>query len=693
MPKEFIDYPNDFPIKVELINIKRYPIHWHDDMEIIYVLKGSINVTIETETHRINKGEIEIINPYEAHSIKTITPNNEVLLFKINTSFFNRYYNIENMFFYTDFSMPGAQKDEKYEILREYLSILLCELTQKGDDYEDVVEETLVDLLYHLINNFHYLIYDEEDLKVNEVQFERYDRIIKYIYSNYNSKISIQDVARMEFLSSQYLSNEMKNKVGYSFNDFVNLTRVEEAIKLLLDTDKTISEISEELGFSHTRYFNKHFKKHYKCTPMQYRKKYKLDEATYESLKQFEKLNVKDALQELIYYLEDYPRFNYEGKIIRIHADLSQDGKDLEKIWYDIINLGSGKEVLKGKHYKLVQEFQKYVHCEYGLVQYIFSQDMNVFLKEEDKFFNWYEVRQLFEFLYKIELTPAILIDDSIKNKDFFMSLLKDFIDYFSDFFGENEIKKWRFYIDTDLSKDYIDGIKDILEDFEEDNILYWNMNYNTVNLIYDTAYMIPYIINKYLNEKSNVIFLTLFDEIYGGEYINNELFYGGSGIISRQGIKKPSYYSYYLLSKLGSEVIDEGEGYIITREDDEIEILLYTYTDELKDLISLKDLYKKRGLKNTVEKKFSINLAGLQDNYKVITYKIDEKKGSSYNNWLSLGKPKRIDEYEREILLKTSFPNIKLGFTRKTPVYNIVSRIEGYGAILITLQKVQKTS
>lgn len=120
---------------------------------------------------------------------------------------------------------------------------------------------------------------------------------------------------------------------------------------------------------------------------------------------------------------------------------------------------------------------------------------------------------------------------------------------------------------------------------------------------------------------------------------------------------------------------------------------MLYTYTDELKDLISLKDLYKKRGLKNTVEKKFSINLAGLQDNYKVITYKIDEKKGSSYNNWLSLGKPKRIDEYEREILLKTSFPNIKLGFTRKTPVYNIVSRIEGYGAILITLQKVQKTS
>lgn len=58
------------------------------------------------------------------------------------------------------------------------------------------------------------------------------------------------------------------------------------------------------------------------------------------------------------------------------------------------------------------------------------------------------------------------------------------------------------------------------------------------MNNIYDTAYMVPYILNQYLNKNSNVIFLTTFDEIYGGEYINNELFYGGSGIINRQGIK-----------------------------------------------------------------------------------------------------------------------------------------------------------
>nr|WP_251860582.1 helix-turn-helix domain-containing protein [Clostridium sp. Marseille-Q2269] len=461
MPREFIEYTNDLPIKVSMQDIKKSPIHWHNAMEIIYVLEGSIKITIETETHRVNKQEIGIINPEEAHSIKSITNNNKVLIFQIDTSFFNKYYDIENMFFYTDFSVPEAQKHEKYDILRKYLSTLLCEIAQKGDNYEEVVEEILVDLLYHLINNFHYLIYDEEELKENEVQFERYDRIIKYIYSNYNNKISIQDIARLEFLSSHYLSNEMKNKVGYSFNDFVNLTRVEEAIKLLLDTEKTISEISEELGFSHTRYFNKHFKKHYKCTPMQYRKKYKVDEETYEKLKSYEKLKLKDAYEYLMYYLEDYPRFNYEGKIIKIHVDLSKDTEELDENWHDIINLGSAKEILKGNHSKLIEEFQKYVKCEYAIIQNVFSKDMNVFSTEKDRFFNWYEIRQVFEFIYDLDLKPAILIDFCKYESEFFFALFKDFIDYFTDFFGDKEIKKWRFYL-----KNSTDENKSILESF-----------------------------------------------------------------------------------------------------------------------------------------------------------------------------------------------------------------------------------
>ncbi len=114
---------------------------------------------------------------------------------------------------------------------------------------------------------------------------ERYHRISKYIYNNYNKNITLKDIANTEFLSTHYLSHEIKYATGLSFTDLLNLTRVEESVKLLLDTDKSLSEISYEIGFSHTRYFNKHFKAYYNCTPLQFRKKHKISEEEYNKQK------------------------------------------------------------------------------------------------------------------------------------------------------------------------------------------------------------------------------------------------------------------------------------------------------------------------------------------------------------------------------------------------------------------------
>lgn len=66
---------------------------------------------------------------------------------------------------------------------------------------------------------------------------------------------------------------------------------------------------------------------------------------------------------------------------------------------------------------------------------------MNVFSTEKDRFFNWYEIRQVFEFIYDLDLKPAILIDFHKYKVEFFLALFKDFIDYFTDFL---EIKKLR---------------------------------------------------------------------------------------------------------------------------------------------------------------------------------------------------------------------------------------------------------
>ena len=59
MRKEYIKYPFDLPIKISYLNIKNYPIHWHNSMEIIYVLKGSLHIKIDTDSFMLNEKEVE----------------------------------------------------------------------------------------------------------------------------------------------------------------------------------------------------------------------------------------------------------------------------------------------------------------------------------------------------------------------------------------------------------------------------------------------------------------------------------------------------------------------------------------------------------------------------------------------------------------------------------------------------------
>ena len=135
MRREFIEFAPNLPVNVHYHSCKHYPIHWHKAMEIIYVVEGKISVNIETETHVLKEGQIEIINSDEAHSISGRSGNNKALIFNIDTGFLNKYYDIENMFFYTETSDADVQKSEKYEKLREHLAILLCELFQRSEDF------------------------------------------------------------------------------------------------------------------------------------------------------------------------------------------------------------------------------------------------------------------------------------------------------------------------------------------------------------------------------------------------------------------------------------------------------------------------------------------------------------------------------------------------------------------------------
>ena len=133
------------------------------------------------------------------------------------------------------------------------------ELNEQMEECDEALSKNLLELQYHLLNNFHYLYYEQEWLKEDPDELERFHRIAKYLSANYMEKVSLSEIAEKEFLNPSYLSYKIKDTMGLSFNEYLNQIRVEKSTKLLLGTDKSISEIAGEVGFSHPRYYLKHF--------------------------------------------------------------------------------------------------------------------------------------------------------------------------------------------------------------------------------------------------------------------------------------------------------------------------------------------------------------------------------------------------------------------------------------------------
>lgn len=89
---------------------------------------------------------------------------------------------------------------------------------------------------------------------------------------NYQRPLKLEDVAAKVYLNPHYFGILFKKEVGINFGDFIISLRIEEAKRLLLDVDLSISEIVYRVGYNDVRYFGRLFKKQVGITPSKFRK-------------------------------------------------------------------------------------------------------------------------------------------------------------------------------------------------------------------------------------------------------------------------------------------------------------------------------------------------------------------------------------------------------------------------------------
>jgi AraC-like DNA-binding protein len=102
----------------------------------------------------------------------------------------------------------------------------------------------------------------------------RIDRVLRHVNQRYTQPINQAQIAAMLHLSASAFSRFFRRVTGRTFVDFVQHLRVQHAARLLIDTDRSITQICYDSGFGNLSNFNRRFRERMNCSPRQHRARY-----------------------------------------------------------------------------------------------------------------------------------------------------------------------------------------------------------------------------------------------------------------------------------------------------------------------------------------------------------------------------------------------------------------------------------
>ena len=250
------------------------PIHWHDLLEINLVLSGEMEVVRNNRTFSVGAGELMVLNRDDVHSVTAKSDDLLYVQLHFNMQEFNQY--IPDIWTVLVYCSPedndAIQRNLKAEI-KSHISNIVRLMNEQNNNVD--MEKAIIYYCIDILSSFKMAFGAFADSKVgrrNEEQDSRVWKVIDYIYDNYNQKLLLNEVAQYVYVSDDYLSKILKKYTGRGFEEFVASVRAEMSIRLLLNTDKSITEIAYECGFSAPKYYNAAFEKNYGCRPVDYRK-------------------------------------------------------------------------------------------------------------------------------------------------------------------------------------------------------------------------------------------------------------------------------------------------------------------------------------------------------------------------------------------------------------------------------------
>lgn len=749
--------------------------HYHQNPELFYILAGELDVKIDDQKFCLKKGDIILINANKRH---LVAGNDELLgaRFEIDYHLLSEYMGSMQLLFWCN---TVADKNAAYDQLRSLLDRILDRYFEKDDRGALYLNALYFETAYVLTSNF---LIRSDDTRLNLEGNQDRVRIMQiqsYIQANYQSQISLNDLAGRLYLSTAYLSKYVKKHLGLTFMEYLNNVRLFHAVDELMYSKKNVTRIALDNGFPTSSAFTKAFKESYGESPSEYRKQQdtkaveeetaKLSEEESRLIKEYLKYRDRpyqpEAEGQVVCYVDTSQPDSYTNPGIRgicagkaytgLHSDVQRQLIDIQRetgieyvrIWDIFSKEHCYSEGICNFH-KLDQvidfllEYHMRPYFELGYKQTIFMYTPERYLKEstsEDDFSNeefeeiikafaihlvnrygvdemekWYfeyrnsifsknehegETRRNFEsyygrfravYLTMKEISPKIRVGgagyvlgyEKLECRKIFPEWKKKPLqpDFFSVYayqytgYEEEGVLFGRKSIDPDYMKNQIAIMKEAMEEADfhtrEFNISEWNFTISNRNVINDSCEQGAYVLKNCIDMCGEVDFMAYWHALdsYSDYYDANTPLNGDSGIISRDGFRKPSFYAFTFVKKLQPCVLYKDSHSIITTNNRDRYVIAchnykrlsgrYATTDE--DQITVDEI------SNYIEDEKPLKLKFILDNvrdgdYLIKIHYVNKEHGSVQDIWKRLGYRKNLAKDEKIYLRESAIPTMEI--------------------------------
>lgn len=250
-----------------------YP-HFHSHLEIIWIRKGSVDITIGEKLHTLTAGQCALVFPGEIHSYPHTSDDNDVLLIVCSLHLLGQFkYSLTSKSTFMPIQhISDMYPDASYalqSILDTNDRVITVHFNWSLFNEKQTIVQHISILLQLFLSGF--LSYCQLENKTNSVTLELSQQIVNYIMTEYHNPITLDDIAKALDISRFKISRIFSNHLHISFTKYITTLRINEAKYLLANTQQSITNIAYNCGFGTIRTFDRAFLENTGQSPKHFR--------------------------------------------------------------------------------------------------------------------------------------------------------------------------------------------------------------------------------------------------------------------------------------------------------------------------------------------------------------------------------------------------------------------------------------